>query len=71
MEFVSFEIIQYLSGGDEETIVNIRDNNMRKFGHVEVGSCPIYGHYLTYFTYYVTETLMTCTSGCNYSLMYS
>jgi hypothetical protein len=27
-----------------------------KFDHVEVGSCPICGHYLTDFTYYVTET---------------
>ena len=25
-EFISFEIKQYLSGGDKETILNVRDN---------------------------------------------
>ena len=30
MEFVSFEIKQYLSGGDKETILNVGDNNTAK-----------------------------------------
>ena len=30
MEFVSFEIKQYLSGGDKETILNVRDDRTAK-----------------------------------------